>query len=610
MVRLRRLICAFALEGPNHTFSLAHRSVDSRGSGYCGRGESSDLTDCNGARSVSSDGRNPKAGPASQAVVVQGPIRWLAKISGGLALASVVFHGLLGSEARAQAPTIDTSVPALPGSGASLFGFAPGSGGGSFLNLPGTGGILGGRPGVSTPKGIPTTIGTPGVGPGPADMQMAVSSPQPAPVSPTSSPYYGTLEIATQDDDGPPNGLTLEQAIDITLERSLDLRSKFLEIPMARADILQANLRSNPIFYQDGQLLQYKGTSTQFTRAAPGGPSQFDTNVTYPLDISHKRQARTAVATRAERVLEALYQDAVRQRIDDVYGAFVNVLAARQTYRYAKQSADRLVDITERNEKRFAKGDISQIELNQVRIRYRTAKAGLVDAEAAYRKSKRDLGSLMNLTLEEIGRLEVKGTIADVAPAPPPIDDLRKLAVAERPDIVSLRLGVQRALADVRLAKANAYSDVYVLWQPYTFQDNAPYGLKSQYSWALGVTVPLPIYNRNQGGISRAKINVTQSELQLGDLERQTEIDIEAAVQEYEVSKRLVDELREHIVPPGREDLERVSRRYQAGDSSILEYLDAQQDFNQIVKQYLDTAVRHRRSMLSLNTVVGKKIMP
>ena len=145
-----------------------------------------------------------------------------------------------------------------------------------------------------------------------------------------------------REDDGPPEGLTLDRAIDITLERSLDLRSKFMEIPMARADTLQASLRSNPIFYQDGQLLQYGGTSTKFTRSAPGGPSQFDTNVSYPLDISHKRQARTMVAARAERVLEALYQDAVRQRIDDVYGAYVAALAARQTVRLreAKRRGD------------------------------------------------------------------------------------------------------------------------------------------------------------------------------------------------------------------------------------------------------------------------------
>ena len=77
-------------------------------------------------------------------------------------------------------------------------------------------------------------------------MQMPISSPQPAPVSPTTTPFYGTLEIVTQDDDGPPDGVTLDQAIDITLERSLDLRSKFLEIPMARADILAGQLAVQP----------------------------------------------------------------------------------------------------------------------------------------------------------------------------------------------------------------------------------------------------------------------------------------------------------------------------------------------------------------------------
>jgi outer membrane protein, heavy metal efflux system len=241
----------------------------------------------------------PSLGTAEQREVGAGFIwRW--------GLFFVLAHCVLAGRAAAQAPTVDTSVPGLPGANTSLLGWAPGSGGGSFLNLPGTGGILGGRPGVSTPKGIPTSVSTPGSGPGPADLQMAISAPQPAPVSPTVQPFAGTLEIVTQDDDGPPNGVTLDQAIDITLERSLDLRSKFYEIPMARADILQANLRSNPVFYQDGQLLQYRGTSTQFSRAAPGGPSQFDTNITYPLDISHKRQARTVVATRAEKVLEAL----------------------------------------------------------------------------------------------------------------------------------------------------------------------------------------------------------------------------------------------------------------------------------------------------------------
>ena len=184
-------------------------------------------------------------------------------------------------------------------------------------------------------------------------------------------------------------------------------------------------------------------------------------------------------------------------------------------------------------EQRYEKKYISLGELNAVKIKQKNAQLGLVDSEAAYRKAKLDLGSFMNLTHEEIAALELRGTIDDLAPPPPPVELLQKLAVEERPDVVSLRLGIQRAEADVRLARANAYSDVYVLWQPYTFQDNSPYGLKSQYSWALGVTVPLPIYNRNQGGIQRAKLNVTQSQIQLSDLERQAKIDVAQAMLEY-----------------------------------------------------------------------------
>jgi len=518
---------------------------------------------------------------------------------------------VLADRAGAQAPTVDTSVPGLPGSSTSVLGQLPGAGGGSFGNLPGAGGILGGRAGVSAPKGIPTTVTTPGSGPGPTEMQMAISSPQPQPVGPVSARFSGPLEIPSgREDDGPPDGLTLDRAIDITLERSLDLRAKFYEIPMARADILQASLRSNPVFYQDGQLLQYRGPSTEFNRAAPGGPSQFDTNITYPLDVSHKRQARTVVAGRAERILEAQYQNAVRNRIDDVFGAYVNALGARQTVRYSVKSVagyEQLVSLTTQLHER---GQVPLADLNLVENKLRIARLGSRDAKASYRKAKLDLGSLMNLKLDEIATLELRGTIDDLAPSPPPVAELQKIALAERPDIASFRLGVSYAESAVRLARANAFSDVYVLWQPYTFQDNSPYGLKSQYSWALGVTVPLPIYNRNQGGIERAKINVTQSEVQLSETERQLVIDVEKAVQEYEVSRGLVEELRDHVIPDAFQVREAAFRLWKGGETSMLNYLQAQLDYNDVVKQYVDTAVRHRQSMLSLNTTVGRRILP
>jgi cobalt-zinc-cadmium efflux system outer membrane protein len=287
---------------------------------------------------------------------------------------------------------------------------------------------------------------------------MPVTAPPSQPVAPTTGRFSGTLELPSEEDDGPPEGLTLDRAIGVTLERSLDLRAKFHEIPMARADILQANLRANPVFYQDGQLLQYKGLP--FSRARPGGPQQFDTNITYPLDVSFKRQARTQVAARAEKVLEAQYQDAVRGRIDDVYGAYVTALGARQTVRYATRSVDGYAQLTALTKQLFERGQIPQADLDVVENKLRIAQLGLRDAEASYRRARLDLGSLMNLTVQEASAMELRGTIKDLAPPPPPIEELRQIALADRPDLISFRFGLQMAHSAVRLARANAYSDI------------------------------------------------------------------------------------------------------------------------------------------------------
>ncbi len=512
------------------------------------------------------------------------------------------------TSARGQAPTVDSSNLPLPGGRGSMLGQAPGAGGNPNGNAPSTGSILGSKPGVTTPHGIPTSISTPGSAPGPTDFQAPITAPKPEPITTSAVPLYGILEIPDVDDEGPADGLTLDRAIDITLARSLDLKAKFYEIPQAQADILQANLRANPLLYFDGQLLQYKGSP--FSRSVPGGPSQYDLNVSYPIDFSRKRQARTLVASRAKKVLEAQYQDAVRQRVDDVYSAFADALAARQSVRYTRTSIGELERLEARTGDLYRKGSLAISDYNRVKIQLRTARIGLIDAEAAYRRTRLDLGSVMNLSRQEAAAIEVRGSINDDFPEPPPLETLRRQALDVRPDIVSYRLGVARASADVRLSKANAFNDVYILYQPYTWQDNTPYGLKSQLSWALGATVPLPVYNRNQGNIQRAKLNVVQTQIQLADLERQVGVDVEKALQEYEVTRREVDEIRREILPAAKQLRDEARRLLDAGETNVSTFINAQLEFNQVVKQYLDTAIRHRRSMLALNTAVGVRILP
>ena len=527
-------------------------------------------------------------------------LRW------GLVLALVLASSAAARQAHAQAATIDSSLLPLPGGAGSTMGPAPGSGGGTLSNLSGGAQYLGGRPGTTAPR-APTSITLPGPGEAAAPAQ-GIAAPRAQPSIPF--PLYGTFSLSDKaEDEGPAGGLTLDQAIDTAIKESLDLRSKFYEIPQAQADVLQAGLRANPVFYADGQLLPYG----KFNRSSPGGPSQYDVNISHPLDLNGKRQARLRVTARAQRVLEAQYQDAIRQMIDDVYSAYIDVLAARTAVRYSEATIDpqrglpKVLEVTEGLRKRGAR---TLADVNRVKVQLDAAKIGLRDAVASYQKAKRDLATILYVPREAVPTMELRGTIRDQASPPPPFEELGKIALDNRPDLVAFRLGIVRADADVRLAQANRFSDVYVLAQPYTLQNNQPYGLKSPISWALGVTVPLPVYNRNQGAIARAKLNVTQTQLQLKTLERQVLTDVENALREYEVTREAERQVREELLPSAQQVLDDTQRLFTGGEVDAVTLLNARRDYNDTVKQYLDTAVRHRRSMLALNTAVGFRVLP
>src|SRR5262249_37320905 len=152
--------------------------------------------------------------------------------------------------------------------------------------------------------------------------------------------------------------------------------------------------------------------------------------------------------------------------------------------------------------------------------------------------------------------LELRGTIAIKTAPLPATDELVAQALQFRPDLMADRLSVQRSLADIRQARAERFADVYLLYQPYTFQNNAPFGQKSATSWALGVTVPVPLFNRNQGGILRATQSVTQMEISAAGLERRIATEVAQAAHEWAVSAALIKHFEETVLPAARRMLD------------------------------------------------------
>lgn len=428
--------------------------------------------------------------------------------------------------------------------------------------------------------------------------------PQPQP-KPASAPIYGSLELPETSYEGPAAGLTLDVAIERLVKMNHELRSKYYEIPQARADVLTASLRANPLLFGTAGGLPYGSYSTQ----RPGNATYSGT-VIYPLDVGRKRLARTEVAQRAEKVIEAQYQDAVRMQIETLHGAFVDALAARETYRYAVASRDGLQQVLKLGDTQFRGKAISRPDYDRIAIQAESAEIGVEQAAAAIKQANYTLGLLLDYKPEESEHIELRAALRSPAIEPPSREQLVELARAHRADLNSFRLGVERAQADVRLAQAEKHSDLFLLYTPYQLQDNRPLGTENSNSWSLAVFGSMPLFNRNQGNIRRAETNVAQTRSELEAINHHVEVEVDQALAEYRASLDAVQRIERTILPRSKRIRDASLNLLRQGEASALDYLNAQREYNDVVRQYRDALIRQRRATLRLNTAVGMRLLP
>ncbi|NCA12515.1 TolC family protein, partial [bacterium] len=337
------------------------------------------------------------------------------------------------------------------------------------------------------------------------------------------------------------------------------------ELTQADADILTAGLRTNPLIYMDTQFIPY-GT---FNDARPGGPTQYDLNITYPLDVSRKRQARVVVARMARTTLEAQFQDVSRRQIDNVGKAFVNLQAARIDSLSAEAAVRRQGQFLAEFRRTADPPDPRAADaIDHLTFVLERARTTLGDALEAYDDAREGLGVLLSLPLEDTARLEPSGKLRSDFPPPPAGEDLTALAVRCRPDLRAARLGLDRAGAEIALQRANRFDDVFLFYDPITIQDTSPFGKQSASSWAVGLTFSLPVFNRNQGNIARAESNMTQTRLELASLERRIAAEVRLAEREYRRSRDALEQIEREVVPRAAALVERKTAEFTAGKIS------------------------------------------
>lgn len=401
--------------------------------------------------------------------------------------------------------------------------------------------------------------------------------------------------LVAQETPAPP--LTMDAYIREALENNPDLAAQRLTIGVAQTREMTARLRPNPVLTLSGQTLNLLGAT--YTSATPLGPNQFNVHTEFPLERGGKRQERIAVARQDRGLAETGVQEVARQVVAAVQNAFVDVQQAAEDLNLAQENLRSLERVVAINEARQRAGDLSQVELERSRVaalQYRTA---VQQAELALDLAKSQLWRLLGRR-QPAGALAIDGAMRRDAVLEG-LEELVDKALKKRPDYVLSQQAQARSRADLRLQLAQRKVDFSVGTE---FTRQAAWGISGN-SIGLYLSVPLPVFNRNQGEIARAQREIGLAEAQTRALEAAIRTEVEQAYRQYRVTRTLLEGIESNMLARARGVRDTTEYSYKRGEASLVEYLDAQRAFNDAMKAFNDARADYARSLYRIETVTG-----
>ncbi len=387
----------------------------------------------------------------------------------------------------------------------------------------------------------------------------------------------------------PTGTLTLERAVEHALVRNPELAATSWGVGAAEARVAQAALRPNPEL--EIEIEEFGGT---------GDAQGFDAATTtlafgHEVELGGKRALRTEVA-RVERRLAAWDREAKRlDVIAEASAAFVEVVAAQQMLGVAGENA-RLAERTlEVASERVAAGKVPEIEEVQARVELASSRIELA-------RARRTLVMAREALAETWGSGEPRFGVADgdltAAGRVPALDGLLTRA-AGAPEIA--RLADEIALREASLAaeRAEATPNLGVSVGVQRLEESG------DTAFMLGVAIPLPLSDRNQGGIAAAERELS------GALEERRAAVVAATAALRRAHHRLAsaheeaESLRSEVLPGARKAFDVAEEGYRSGKFEYLAVLEAQRALSDARAQYVEAAAERRLAAVEVERLAG-----
>ena len=286
-------------------------------------------------------------------------------------------------------------------------------------------------------------------------------------------------------------------------------------------------------------------------------------------------------------------QQAQQSRVlNDVRVRFIETLAAQQAMRFHERLSSLAEEGLATTERLKVAQVATQVDVLQARIQSKTFRVGLREAESRYRSAWKQLANVAGLP--ELAMSELQGSLDGEIPELD-FDQQYARLLDGSPQLRASESRIQHACHELRRELAQPYPNLSV--QVVAERDH----VQQFDTVSTLLSVPLPIFNRNQGNIDHARADVREAQAEVRRAQLALRDQLADVFQRYETAKTQVLELRDEILPDAEESLKLTTAGYRSGEVSFSQVLAVRQTFGETHLAYLAARADLRKSLVELD---------
>ncbi|HUB78508.1 MAG TPA: TolC family protein [Bryobacteraceae bacterium] len=383
------------------------------------------------------------------------------------------------------------------------------------------------------------------------------------------------------------------------------LRAARLNIDESRAQEITAYLRPNPDVGTGVDQIVPFSTQPSPTSGLPVYRPFLNVfpsfSISYLHERDHKRELRRETARKSTDIAASTYDDQARTLLFNLRNAFVQVLQAKAVQQNARENLtywDKELDV---NRKRLAAGDLAQVDMERLELQRVQFESDLETALVNLRTAKIQVLALLD-ERTPIDRFDLAGAY-DFVDRLDPLEQFRNVAMQSRPDLKEAVQNVELAKANHQLAIANGSTDP-------TFSLDFGRNPPVPFYFGVSVSIPLRIFDRNQGEKARTAVDIRRSEEAQDATKAQVFSDVDSAYYTVVSTLNLLRPYRDKYLKLAEDTRNKVAFSYQNGGASLLDYLDAEKSYRDTRLAYLNLIGSYLTAAAQMNMAVGREVIP